>query len=221
MIPLLEMKNVSFFSKESPIIKKLSISVKKGSVVTFIGDSGAGKTTSLKLLAGILTPFQGEVLFNGTNISNFTPQENKAFRKKTAFVFQNSALWQSKTIYTNLEIPLLVHFPQLSSSIRKRKIEFFANLVNYKKNLELYPSSLSIGEQKKIAFARALITKPEILFLDECTESVDYLTRQKMISILNIFVKQRKTLIYVSHDSEFIHAFPGEKYYFKNGNILH
>lgn len=221
MIPLLEMDNVAFFSKDSPIIKKISLSIKQGEIVTFLGDSGAGKTTTLKLLAGILPPFQGKVLFKGKNIQNFTTQENITFRKKTAFVFQNAALWQNKTIYSNLEIPLLVHFPQFSAGMRKRRIDFFANLINYKKSLELYPSSLSVGEQKKIAFARALIVQPEILFIDECTESVDYLTKQKIIWILNIFVKQKKTLIYISHDSEFIHAFPGKKYYFKNSTLIH
>lgn len=218
-VPLLEMQNIMFLSKENELIKDISLKIQKGSVTAFLGKSGCGKSIILKILAGIINPTQGKVLFEGEEINKMSSAKNKIFRKRSAFMFQDSALWQNQDIYHNLELPLMIHFPKMTSEERKKRINKYISLVGYDKSLSNRPANLSIGEQKKVSFARSLICEPEILFLDECTESLDIKTVENFISILKEFCYNGNTMIYVSHDDDFIKHFPSDKYVFEKGLI--
>lgn len=134
-------------------------------------------------------------------------------------MFQDSALWANQDIFHNLELPLQIHFPEMTAEQRKLKIQEMVSLVEYDKALTNRPAALSIGEQKKIGFARALICDPELLFLDEPTESLDEKTVELFISILKEFAAENKTLVYVSHDNYLINSFMSDKIYFANGEI--
>ncbi len=217
---LLEMKNVSFYDGLTQVINNISLSIEKGSVTAFLGEAGGGKSTVLKLLAGITNATNGKVLYNDKDFSRMTEKENLDFRKKSAFMFQNSALWANQSLYQNLELPLKIHYPNMPPEQVKDKIEDAAKMVEFYKPLTLRPASLSAGEQKRIAFARALICEPEILFLDEPTESLNETASELFISILRDFCSRGNTLAYVSHDNYFINTFKNDKYYFANGTIV-
>ena len=111
---LLEMKNVSFIDNTTQVISDTSLSIEKGSVTALLGESGGGKSTVLKLLAGIVIPTKGNIFYNGKELSKMSKKENLDFRKNSAFMFQNSALWANQNIYQNMELPLKIHFPQMS-----------------------------------------------------------------------------------------------------------
>ncbi len=217
---LLELKNVSFYDGFTQVIKDTSFSIEKGSVTALLGDSGGGKSTVLKLISGIVPPSSGKLFYNDKDFSKLNEKENQEFRKRSAFMFQNSALWANQSLYQNLELPLKIHFPKMPPEKVKEKIEEAAKLVEFSKPLSLRPASLSAGEQKRIAFARALICEPEILFLDEPTESLNDTAADFFISILKDFCSRGNTLIYVSHDNHFINTFNNDKYYFANGTIV-
>lgn len=217
---LLEMKNVCFYDDLTPVVQDTSLSIEKGSVTALLGEPGGGKSSVLKLLAGIMLPSSGTVCAEGKDYTRMNTKENLAFRKKAGFMFQNSALWANQSLYQNLELPLKIHFPSLPPEQLKQKIEDAAKLVEFNKPLSLRPAALSAGEQKRIAFARALICEPEILFLDEPTESLNETTAGLFISILKEFNEKGNTLIYVSHDYNFINTFKNDKYYFANGTIV-
>ena len=217
---LLEIKNVSYNDGLTQVIKDTSLSLEKGSVTAFLGESGGGKSTVLKLLSGIVPPSSGKVFYNGKDFSKMSKKENLEFRRVSAFMFQNSALWANQNLYQNLELPLKIHFPDMPPLQVKQKIEDAVKLVEFNKPLTLRPASLSAGEQKRIAFARALICEPEILFLDEPTESLNDTAADFFISILKDFCSRGNTLIYVSHDNHFINTFNNDKYYFANGTIV-
>ncbi len=217
---LLEMKNVSFYDDLTSVVHDTSLSIEKGSVTALLGEPGGGKSTVLKLLAGIMIPSSGTVYAEGKDYTRMSTKENLAFRKKSAFMFQNSALWANQSLYQNLELPLKIHFPKLPPEQIKQKIEDAAKLVEFTKPLSLRPAALSTGEQKRIAFARTLICEPEILFLDEPTESLNENTAELFLSILKEFNDKGNTLIYVSHDYNFINTFKNDKYYFANGTIV-
>jgi len=217
---LFEMKNVSFLDNFNSVINDISLSIEKGSVTAFLGEPGGGKSTVLKLISGLIIPSSGKVLIDGKDYARFSDKENLAFRKKSAFMFQNSALWANQSLYQNLELPLKIHFPNMPPEQVKSKIEDAAKLVQFTKSLSLRPAALSTGEQKRIAFARALICEPEILFLDEPTESLNEIAAGLFISILKDFCSKGNTLIYVSHDYNFINTFKNDKYYFSNGTIV-
>ncbi|MBP5602746.1 MAG: ABC transporter ATP-binding protein [Treponema sp.] len=217
---LLEMKNVSFYDELTQVINSISLNIEKGSVTAFLGAPGGGKSTALKLLSGVVVPTGGTVSYNGENIAKMNRKQNLNFRKNSAFMFQNSALWANQNLYQNLELPLKLHYPNYTPELIDARIKEITKIVEFSKPLTLRPVALSAGEQKRIAFARALICDPEILFLDEPTESLDEKTAGLFISILKEFRANGKTLVYVSHDNEFINTFENDKYYFANGTII-
>lgn len=217
---LLEMKNVSFYDNLTPVINDVSINIEKGSVTAFLGAPGGGKSTALKLISGIIVPTRGKVLYEGSDIAKMSRKDNLKYRKASAYMFQNSALWANQNLYQNLELPLKLHHPDYAPEQIDARIKEMTKLVEFSKPLTLRPAALSTGEQKRIAFARALICDPEILFLDEPTESLDEKTAGLFISILKQFMASGKTLLYVSHDYAFINTFENDKYYFANGTIV-
>jgi ABC-type multidrug transport system ATPase subunit len=131
-------------------------------------------------------------------------KENLAFRREGAFVFQDSALWANQTLFQILELPLRVHFPDMPLPERKKRIQEVLNEVGYKKETAVRPSQLSMGEQKLIAFARASICRPRLLFLDEWTESLDDTAAQRLISLVRRQQEDRHTILFVSHDLRII-----------------
>lgn len=216
---ILELQNVTFTDNGQQVIKGISHSIEPGTVTGFLGKPGSGKSTALKLMAGLINPTSGRLLFEGKNINSMKRKETLEFRRRTAFMFQDSALWANQDIYHNLELPLLTHFPEMSPADRKAKIQEMVNLVEYTRPLTNRPAGLSIGEQKKISFARALICNPEVLFLDEPTESLDEKTVELILGILKTFIEEKKTLIYVSHDNVLINSMVSDKIYFADGEI--
>ena len=219
-MPLFEMQEISFIANDYTIIEDLSLTVEEGTITAFLGEPGGGKSSALKLIAGIITPTTGRLLFNGKDVSMMTRKENEEYRIRTGFMFQNSALWQNQNVYQNLELPLQIHFPKMSAAERKKRIYEVFSLVGCEKPITIRPAGLSIGERKMIGFARAIICNPDILFLDEPTESLDKRTRDIFVSMLKDFCYNKKhTLIYVSHDTNFIKAFDGNQYIFDSGIV--
>ena len=216
---ILKMIQVCYEDNEHKIINNISHYIEKSSVTVFLGKPGSGKSTALKLLAGLIPPSSGTITFEDKDIHSMTRKQNLDFRKRTAFMFQDSALWANQDIYHNLELPLQLHFPQMSVKERKERIRKYTELVEFTKPLSQRPAVLSIGEQKKISFARALICEPEVLFLDEPTESIDDKTEDLFISILKNFIAENKTVVFVSHDNYLINSILCDKIYFEDGEI--
>ena len=217
---LFRLENVRFSSHTQEIIRGVNLEIEQGSVNMFAGRAGCGKSTLLKLTAGILVPSGGKVFYKNRDIQTMSNIRNKQFRKECAFVFQDSALWANQSIQQNLDIVLQTHNPALSQNERLEKIHEMCDLVNYDRPLNLRPVDLSMGEQKKIAFARAMINDPETLFLDECTESLDRKGASIIMDLINIFIEKGNTVIYVSHSSTFITEFGGNVFGIAEGLLL-
>ena len=128
------------------------------------------------------------------------------FRREAAMIFQDSALWANQSLYQILELPLRLHFPAMSRAERERRIRAVLGEVGYRKTLSLRPAQLSMGEQKLIAFARAMMCQPSLLFLDEWTESVDDSAAHRLIDIVQQHRAAGHTAIFVSHDFHIVRA---------------
>jgi len=204
MAGIVELKNVSFSAQEGRIIHGVSIEFKASKTTAIIGPSGGGKSTVLKLAAGLLVPDQGEVLYKGKNIRQMNRNENLGFRREGAFVFQDSALWANQDLFQILELPLKIHFPAMTKKERIDRIRFVVKQVGYRKELNIRPSWLSMGEQKLIAFARAMLCDPSVLFLDEWTESLDETAADRLISIVRRRQREGASIFFVSHDMRLI-----------------
>ena len=214
---LFTLEDVRFNSRSKEVVRGISMEIEAGSVTGLTGKSGSGKSTLLKLIAGILVPSGGKVLYKGNDIQTMSNAKNKEFRRECAFVFQDSALWANQDIQQNLNLPLQTHNSKMSAQDRLLRIKEVCELVKYERPLHLRPVDLSMGEQKKIAFARAFINNPEVLFLDECTESLDRKGGAVILELLDGFIKNGKTVIYVSHNSFFIHSVAGKIHVIEEG----
>jgi len=200
MAGIIELKNVSFAAEKQRIVREFSFLFEEGKATALVGPSGSGKSTVLKLAAGLLVPTGGAVFFRGRDVFAMNRQENLSFRREAAVIFQDSALWANQSLYQILELPLRIHFPQMAAAERENRIHAVLGDVGYRKDLSVRPAQLSMGEQKLIAFARAMMCSPRILFLDEWTESVDDTAAQRLIGIVQRHRQQENTVIFVSHD---------------------
>ena len=201
---IIEMRNVDFSAQSRKIVKNITYSYDEGKITTLVGPSGCGKSTVLKLSAGLLVPDSGEISYMGKEIAGMNRKDNLEFRKNSAFVFQDSALWANQNLFQTLELPLRIHFPKMDKDEREKRIVSMIAEVGYKKDLGIRPSNLSMGEQKLIAFARAMICRPSLLFLDEWTESLDESSSQRLINMVKKHHSKGGTVIIVSHDMRII-----------------
>jgi len=201
---IVELKDVFFTTQDKAILQGLSYQFEEGKATVLIGPSGCGKSTILKLAAGLFPPSAGEVLFRGKSITRMSRQENLMFRRESAVVFQDSALWANQSLFQILELPLRVHFPSMSDKERERRIKEVVAQVGYKRELGIRPAALSMGEQKLIGFARAMLCNPLLLYLDEWTESLDQNAAQRLINLVKKLKDKGVSLIMVSHNVNII-----------------
>ena len=201
---ILTLKNICFSSMTSQIIQQVDLTIEEGKTTVLVGPSGCGKSTLLKLCAGLIIPSKGEVYYRGRNIAVMNREQNLEFRRESAFVFQDSALWANQSLQQILELPLRIHFPQMSPSERQHRVAEVIKTVGYKRSLAIRPSSLSMGEQKLIAFGRAMMCKPSLLFLDEWTESLDDHASHRLISLVKEQKLHDNTIVFINHNLEII-----------------
>jgi len=206
MACIVELKNIFYSAQSRQLCKGVSYGFEEGKTTALVGPSGCGKSTMLKLAAGLFAPDEGEVLFRGKDIFRMNRLENLAFRREAAVVFQDSALWANQSLFQILDLPLRLHFPSMTLQQREKRIQSVVADVGYKKDLGIRPAGLSMGEQKLIAFARALICRPMLLYLDEWTESLDETASQRLIDIVRKLQNEGVSIIFVSHDVRTVRA---------------
>jgi len=204
MAKIIELKDISFSAQDRDVLQGISIEFEESKITAIIGPSGSGKSTVLKISAGLLVPDDGEVLYKGKNVAMMNRNENLDFRREAAFVFQDSALWANQNLDQILELPLKIHYPQMTKFQRAQRIKEVTAEAGYKKELAIRPSRLSMGEQKLIAFARAMLCNPSLLFLDEWVESLDETSANKLIEIVRRKQKEGTSVIFVCHDMRII-----------------
>ena len=189
----LKVKNlVKNYSSELPIIKDLSFSVKKGELISFLGESGSGKTTFLKCLAGLEKTNSGFIELNGKILN-----DNKIFespqKRKIGFVFQDYPLFPHLNLEKNITFNLEKKY--------EKNLDYILKLTGLKFLLKRFPYELSGGEQQRACIARALIREPELLLLDEPFSNLDSTIKESMREeIYKIIKKTKTTTILVTHD---------------------
>jgi len=182
-------------------VNKVSFTAHFGEMLFIIGPSGSGKTTLLSMISGILRPNSGRVTVKGVDIWTMNNDQLADFRLHTiGFVFQDYHLFPRLTTAENVAIPLILKEENWGESVDKAKK--YLEIVGLKNKGEILPVKLSGGEQQRVAIARAIISKPEILILDEPTASLDGDTGKMIISFVKekILNKSRCILI-VTHDA--------------------
>lgn len=219
VIPAITLEKVSFSIDENVIVNEVSLQLHQGSCTCIIGVAGCGKTTLLKLAAGLLIPDSGAVLIHGKNIFWFSEKQEEALRKITGFVFQNGALWQNMSVFDNVALPLHVHFPELPKTEVDKRVRMLVEELGYCEMLNVRPAVLSVGEQKIIALARALITDPEIIFMDDPTANLDEDSIEHVFNKIAKLKKKGTTLLVATNNEELLFRFADYVGIMKQGTL--
>jgi phospholipid/cholesterol/gamma-HCH transport system ATP-binding protein len=198
---LLEVRNLTKGFDGREVLRGVSLGIPRGSAFTVLGPSGAGKSVLLKCLANVITPDGGEILFDGHAMGAASDPAVKAeFRRRCSVLFQGNALLDSLTVLENVSLPLEQTSDLSSREIRERSLEALTRL-ELEEFRDRYPGQLSGGMQKRLALARAIVTRPELVLFDEPTAGLDPLRRNVVFSMI---AKYRKrfgfTALVVTHD---------------------
>jgi len=210
---IIELKNISKSFGEEQILENFSVEIARHEFVTILGPSGCGKTTMLRLIGGFETPDNGQILFNGEDITELPP-----YKRHLNTVFQKYALFPHMNVFDNVAFGL--NIKKVDKKIIREKVSEMLKLVNLsgfeKRNID----SLSGGQQQRIAIARALVNEPDVLLLDEPLGALDLKLRQEMqLELKKIQKKLGITFIYVTHDQEEALTMSDEIIVMNNGKI--
>jgi len=212
---ILEIKNLNHsYAKELATITDFSFSLKKGEIVSILGESGSGKTTLLRIIAGLEQPTSGEVVINERVVSNkdsVLPPE----KRNLGLVVEDRALFPHLNVEKNVMFG--IYKTQAKESIALEYLSLFKVEHLGKK----FPHEISAGEQQRVAFARALITNPEILMLDEPFGALDKRLKSELHNeTKRIFREKELSVLLVTHDEDEAEYFGDKTIEFKEGQII-
>ena len=197
MAALLELKNVSKGFGEgnsrTDVLKNISLTIEQGEFVAIVGFTGSGKTTLIKMIAGLLFPDEGEILFEG--------QPVKGPAHERGIVFQNYSLLPWLTVSENIALGVNEIFPQWTKAQRKEHIKKYVSMVNLLPAINKRPAELSGGMRQRVAVARTLAMNPHMLLMDEPLSALDALTRGTLQQeIINIWNNDKTTALLITND---------------------
>ncbi len=188
------LEDVSLQIDRNPILEEISFRLPKGQVLVVLGNSGAGKSKLLEVVAGLLRNQAGRIMYCGRDLSTLSPQE-----RKIGFVFQDYALFPNMTAEKNILFGLQARRAPIQEQDKWLKV--VASELKIDHLLKRFPRELSGGQQQRVALARCMVLRPEVLLLDEPLSALDAASRERLALLMKkIQKKYRVTMLYVTHD---------------------
>lgn len=210
---ILSLENIEKSFDGDNVLKNISLDIGRGEFVTLLGSSGCGKTTTIRIIAGLLTPDSGKVVLNSKDITMLAPE-----KRDVNTVFQNYALFPHMNVEKNIGYGLKLK--KLPAKEIKAEVEKALSLVQLEGFEKRNPSQLSGGQKQRVAIARAIVNKPSVLLLDEPLGALDLMLRRQMQSELKKLQKALGiTFIYITHDQEEALNMSSRIVVMRNGNI--
>ena len=196
-LPAIQLKNVVKHLDDRPVVDGVSFTVFPGRSLALLGPTGCGKTTILRLIAGLESPDRGKILINGRRVS--TPsRQTPPYARGVGLVFQDLALWPHMTVWQN--VAFVLDCKLAGRREKNRRIRRVLSQVRLVNRCRSYPHQLSGGEKQRLALARALAPDPEILLMDEPLSSLDiHLKKTLLPEVQALLHKLGTTLVYVTH----------------------
>lgn len=202
--------------RKTMAVDHISFQLEEGDFVAIKGKSGSGKSTLLNLLAGLITPDEGEININGMILSKTNNKEMQSFRRENiGIVFQSYELLPYHNVLENILVPLYInHLP-----IEMNQVEALLHEIDIYHLKDSFPDELSGGEQQRVGIARAMVHNPKLLLLDEPTGNLDSNNTQSFLDCLtNIYELKKPTILMVTHDDE-VANIAHKKMILKDGKI--
>src|ERR1700675_2970306 len=185
--PILVFENVSLAFDEKVVLKDISFRLERGETKAIFGVAGSGKSTILKLALGLMKPDSGRIYVLGEEVTEMTENALFDLRRQIGMVFQESALFDSRTVRENVAFRLMEE-GSVSEDEIERRVREALSFVELERTVDMFPSELSGGMRRRVAIARAIVTQPEILLYDSPTGGLDTVTST---TIVELIVKQR------------------------------
>lgn len=199
--PIIIIKDLNITFGTNHVLKDFSLTLYKGENIVVLGKSGSGKSVLIKCIIGLLKADSGSIEVLGESIMDLNSEELDQIRMKTGFLFQSNALYDSMTVRENLEFPLRRHGIEKSHKEVDELVHEALTNVGLPHTEEMMPAELSGGMKKRIALARTLILKPQIILYDEPTTGLDPITGKEISSLmLDVQEKYNTSSIIISHD---------------------
>lgn len=189
------------------VLDGFELNLAKNENLVVLGRSGSGKSVLIKCIIGLLVPDVGSIEVLGRDILSLDKEELDKVRIRVGFLFQSNALYDSMTVRENLEFPMRRHSIDLSETDTRQRIEEVLDNVGLLHTIDMMPSELSGGMMKRIALARTMILKPDIILYDEPTAGLDPITGREITNlIMDIQKKYNTASIIISHDMKCVKA---------------
>lgn len=199
--PVIVIKDLYKTFGENEVLKGINLSVNKGENLVILGRSGSGKSVTIKCLVGLVKADKGEIKIFDDEVTTLNDDALNNMRVNIGFMFQNGALYDSMSVRQNLKFTLKHHTQNLDETEIESKIMEALENVGLAESIDKMPSELSGGMKKRIALARAIIIKPEIILYDEPTSGLDTITSREISElILSVQEKYKASSIIITHD---------------------
>ncbi|SFS88606.1 D-methionine transport system ATP-binding protein [Succinivibrio dextrinosolvens] len=221
--PIISFKNISREYTQNKVVTRaldnISLDIEKGDIFGLIGSSGAGKSTLLRMINALEIPTSGKVYVKGTDINGISAKQLSILRKDIGIIFQDFNLLESKNVFDNVAIPLILkRTPKNEIKARVAELLKFVGLED--KALSL-PKELSGGQKQRVGIARALATKPSVLLCDEATSALDPNTTESILDLLQrVNQELNVTIIFVTHTIRVIQKICNKVAILDQGNLV-
>ncbi len=214
---IIELSHITHAYSGKKVLENLSLKLKAGKITCLLGGSGSGKTTILRLIAGLEIPDRGKILINNQQVTDGRNVIVPPHQRKLGFIFQDLALWPHFTVYRNLAFGLI---ERREHQVHKKVLEMLG-FFGLEAFADKYPHQLSGGQQQLVAISRALVLKPGILLMDEPLSGLDVKLKHKILNHIK-HLKQNfdVTLIYVTHDHREAFAIADQIVVLNKGKVI-
>ncbi len=215
---MIEFKNVvKSYQKGQRVLDGLNLRIEDGEFVFIVGNSGAGKTTMMKLLLREEKADRGSLTVGDVDLNRITKFQVPKYRRKLGVVFQDFRLFPNMTVFENVAFAMRVIGTH--RKVINRKVPHVLQIVNLEDKAKRFPRELSGGEQQRVALARALVNNPEIIIADEPTGNIDPELSREIMNMLVHVNQLGKTVLVVTHETELVDMFHKRVVRLKDGRI--